>query len=107
MPTQDERPRNTPDPAESRERADPSKEAGLGQTSETRNTPVDEPDRHDHAREQSERRRERAADELTDQSEGVDPTDHAAHGGHRGQSEAEAIGKVRKSDAEQRTKGGR
>ncbi len=107
MPTQDERPRNTPDPAESRERADPSKEAGLGQTSETRNTPVDDPDQHAHSRDQAERRREVNADELTDQSEGVDPTNPAAHGGHRGDSEAEATGKVNKSDEERRNEGGR
>ncbi len=93
MPGQQERPQNQPDPAESRERADPAKEAGLGKVRETRNTPVNDPVRHEQDRAESKRRRERSADDETDQSEAVDPTDPRAHGGHRGDDPEEATGK--------------
>ena len=72
-----------PDSSESRERADPSKEAGLGQMSENKTGPVNKPEQHDKNREQSERHRERSADELTDQSEAVSPTEHEAPRGRR------------------------
>ena len=63
--------------------ADPSKEAGLGQMSENKSGPVNKPEQHDKDRAQNQRHRERTADELTDQSEAVSPTDQEAHGGRR------------------------
>lgn len=90
MPDQTRRPKNQPDPAESRERADPEKEAGLGKLTETRNTPVPDPEQHNDARKQREQHREIAADETTDHSQAIKPTDPAAHGGRSERSENEA-----------------
>lgn len=87
------RPQSAPDPAESRERADPKKEAGLGKMTETSNTPVNKPEHHPKSDAQSEKRREITSDEVTDQSEAVSPTDRRAHGGRGEPSEAEATGK--------------
>jgi hypothetical protein len=75
---QSNRPRNTPDPAESRERADPRKEPGLGQVKENKKGPVDRPERQEQNRAQNERHRERTADEATDQADAVDPRRSAA-----------------------------
>lgn len=82
-----------PDSSESRERADPAKEAGLGQMSENKSGPVNKPEKQEQDRAQNELHRERTADDTMDQDEAVDPTDPAAHGGHRGDDEDEAIGR--------------
>lgn len=89
-----------PDSSESRERAVPAKEAGLGQMGETSNTPVSRPPQHNQTRQHREQHRELTADETTDQRDAVSPTDAAAHGGTSGVSEAEATGKVRRSESE-------
>ena len=75
---QDNRPRNMPDPAESRERADPRKEAGMGQMNENKKGPVNKPERQEQNRAQNELHRERTADEITDQAAKVDPKRSAA-----------------------------
>ena len=106
MPSQEKRPTNMPDPSESRERAVPEKEAGLGQMSETRNTPVARPEKHDQARDQNERHRELTAGETMDHSDGVSPTDAKAPGDRAGAGEAEATGKVRRSDSERQAERG-
>ena len=51
--------------------------------SENKSGPVNKPEQHDKDRAQNQRHRERTADELTDQSEAVSPTDQEAHGGRR------------------------
>ena len=101
MPTQNQRPENLPDPAESRERAVPEKEPGLGKVKSTDNTPHAQPDQHLQSRKASERHREKTADETTDQADSVHPADKIAHGGRASADEAEAIGKVRRSPDEQ------
>ena len=78
----DNRSRNTPDPAESRERADPRKEAGLGQMKENKKGPVNKPEQQEENRAQNELHRERTADEVTDQAAAVDPKRSAAEHPH-------------------------
>jgi len=72
------RPRNMPDPAESRERADPRKEPGMGQMKENKKGPVNKPERQEQNRAQNELHRERTADEATDQADAADPEQSAA-----------------------------
>lgn len=82
MSTPTRRSGDVPDPSESRERARPEKEAGLGKMHETRNTPVPSPQPdHSRSRDQSEKRRGLNADDLTDQSEAVEPARPAPAGG--------------------------
>lgn len=93
MPSQDDRPRNEPDTREQYERAVPKKEPGLGEMKPTDNTPVEQADEEMEGREQSERHRERTADDIMDKTDAVDPTSEGAHGNRAGADEAEAIGK--------------
>lgn len=80
MRNPDKRSANVPDSAESRERSDPKKEPGLGKMHETRNTPVNEPEHHPKSNEKDKHRRAINANEVTDQSEAVNPTDRNADG---------------------------
>ena len=88
--SQQERPRNAPDTAESYERAQPESQPGMGQMGETDNTPHRQPQGHDDSTKNNRKSMEITADETQDQADSVGPTDRAAHGNRAGADAAEA-----------------